>query len=375
MHTITNQDVSGLLGVQKPPCVSVYLPTHRSYPDSKEDAVHYRDLVDQAEEALRKTYPHAESRPVLSRLRGLTEDDAFWTQRSDGLAVLASPAKLEVFDLQRPVPERVVVGDSFHIKPLLRIVQSADRFHVLCLQREAVRLYEGNRDGLDVIEPAGVPLTVQDALGTDVAVQRKEQTFPGKSAGEKHPPPRGPNAPPGHAATRDDAKLDTERFFRAVDQAVLERVSRPTGLPLVIAALPEQQAIFRAVSQNPNLIEAGIEQGPGLMSEKELLAAAWKCIEPRYLAQLRQMTDDFETARARALASDDPAAVFRAAQEGRVGILLVEADRKLPGTPIMETDDLLDDLTEEVLRHRGKVVVVPAEQMPTVSGVAAIYRY
>src|SRR5207244_7815612 len=131
---------------------------------------------------------------------------------------------------------------SFHVKPLLRIVQSADRFHVLCLQRDAVRLYEGNRDGLDPITPAGVPLTVTDALGEEVVVQRKEQTYPGKSRGEPHPAPRGPNVPPGHPATRDDAKLDSERFFRAVDRAVWERVSRPSGLPLVIAALPEHQA-------------------------------------------------------------------------------------------------------------------------------------
>ena len=38
-------------------------------------------------------------------------------------------------------------------------------------------------------------------------------------------------------------------------------------------------------------------------------------------------------------------------------------------------DDMLDDLGEIVLRADGQLVVVPAEQMPTSTGVAAIYRY
>jgi hypothetical protein len=40
-----------------------------------------------------------------------------------------------------------------------------------------------------------------------------------------------------------------------------------------------------------------------------------------------------------------------------------------------ETDDLLDDLAEIVLRRQGQVVVVPAERMPSATGLAATYRY
>ena len=38
-------------------------------------------------------------------------------------------------------------------------------------------------------------------------------------------------------------------------------------------------------------------------------------------------------------------------------------------------DDALDDLGEQVLRTGGEVVVVPADRMPTTTGVAARYRY
>jgi hypothetical protein len=40
-----------------------------------------------------------------------------------------------------------------------------------------------------------------------------------------------------------------------------------------------------------------------------------------------------------------------------------------------EFDDLLDDIAEKVMKTGGQVLVMPAAQMPTDSGVAAIYRF
>jgi hypothetical protein len=68
--------------------------------------------------------------------------------------------------------------------------------------------------------------------------------------------------------------------------------------------------------------------------------------------------------------------------------LLIDADRVIPGrfdpdtgaivfAPLHDprVDDLLDDLGEHALRAGGDVVIVPAERMPTDTGIAAIYRF
>jgi len=384
MHPVMT-DLVRLVGEQRSPCVSIYLPMPQAFQERQQGPILYGNLVDRAEELLRGKYPRTAVQPLVDRFRALAGDGAFWEHRPPGLAVLGTPTTFDTFDLRRPPPERVVVAGSLYTTPLLRAVQSADRFHVLCLHRERVRLYEGNRDAIDTIEPAGVPLTVTDALGEEVTVQRKEQAHAGKSPGEPRPAPRGPNAPPGHPATRDDAKLDAERFFRVVDRAVWEHVSRPSGLPLVLVALPEQQAVFRAVSHNPQLLEAGVERGVGELSDRQLLAEVWRCVEPRYLARLEKFVEDFNVARTRGLGSDDLKDVARAAHDGRVGILLVEADRAIPGRIDPDTGrieagdpevgDLLNDLTGLVLRMKGDVVVVPAERMPTKTGAAAVYRF
>lgn len=80
--------------------------------------------------------------------------------------------------------------------------------------------------------------------------------------------------------------------------------------------------------------------------------------------------------------------VASAAATGRIATLLIDADRHIPGhlhavTGEIEladlgnpdVDDLLDDLAALVERMGGRVFVVPAETMPAVSGVAAVFRY
>jgi len=179
-----------------------------------------------------------------------------------------------------------------------------------------------------------------------------------------------------------------ERFFRAVDEAVLDQYSRPTGMPLLLAALPEHRHLSRAVSRNPFLMSETIDAYPGALSIDELRERAWRLVLPLYLERLGGLVDEFGAARAKHLGSADLADIARAAVAGRVATLLIEADRVVPGRFEPETgaiafaplhdpgvDDLLDDVGEHVLRAGGDVVIVPAERMPADTGIAAIYRF
>lgn len=368
--------------VQESPCLSLYQPTHRSHPDNQQDRIRFRNLVTTLEDSLRQIYPEEKIRPLIEPFRNLAADREFWNQSLDGLAVLASHGLFLVYRLQRPVPELAVAADSFHTKPLLRILQSADRYQILGLNRKEIKLFEGNRDALDPIEPAEeVPRTITEALGDEVTEPHLTASTSGSGAA-------GPAIYHGQGSRKDDVDLDAERFFRIVDRAVLEHHSRPSGLPLLLAALPEHHHLFRRVSHNPFLLEQGIDVYPDSVPAQELRERAWRAIEPYYLARLAEMTEAFGAAKGKGLGGDDPARVAEAAVAGRVMTLLIDADREIPGRidsatgrvefedlAHPEIDDLLDDLAEWVMRTGGQVVVVPSERMPTDTGVAAIYRY
>jgi hypothetical protein len=371
-----------LLRPHEAPCLSLYQPTHRHHPDNEQDPIRFRNLTRVIEEELRRSYSTRELRPLLEPFYALADDRDFWNHALDGLAVLGAPGMFRFYRLQRPVKELAVVAESFHTKPLMRIIQSADRYQILGLNRKEVKLFEGNRDAVDEVElDERVPQTITDALGEELT--DAHLVVAPRATGVGRTPIRQ-----GTGTKADEVDSDTERFFRAVDRGVLEYHSKPSGLPLILAALPEHHALFRRVSHNPMLAPEGIDIHPDALGGDGLRERAWRLVAPYYLQRLQALVEQFMAAKAKGVAEDDLARVAEAAVEHRIATLLIDADRHIrgrfdpatgrieladTGDPLM--DDLLDDLGEHVLKTGGEVVVVPAERMPVRTGVAAIYRY
>lgn len=352
--------------------------------DNQQDPIRFRNLVKTLEGSLLQQFSKDEIRRLLEPFVALADDNDFWNHTLDGLAVLSARSMFRVYKLHRPVAELAVVADSFHSKPLMRILQSADRYHVLGLNRTEIKLFEGNRDVLDEIEPAqGVPRTITEALGEELTEPHQTVASYGGVGGGHSPMHHG------HGGKESEVDKDAERFFRAVDRAVLEHHSQPSGVPLILAALPMHHHMFHDVSHNSFLIQESIDIHPdALPSIDELRLRAWQRMEPRYLARLAALVEEFGNARSEGRGDDDPAQVAKAVVAGRVATLLIEARREIPGRinaatgdlqldnlTRPEVDDVLDDLATLALKMGGHVVIVPAERMPTKTGIAAIYRY
>ena len=169
---------------------------------------------------------------------------------------------------------------------------------------------------------------------------------------------------------------------------MLEHYSRPSGLPLILAALPEHHDLFHQVSQNPFLVANGISFDPTSVSAERLQTLAWQTVEPQSQARLAALGEEFKQARSKGLGSSDLAQVAAAAASGRVATLLIEADRQIIGRLSGTTgqvelaepgdskaDELLDDLGELTANMGGQVIVIPADLMPVQTGLAAIYRH
>ena len=384
MNSLAQDYPAILCGDHEPPCLSLYQPTHRRHPDNAQDATRFRNLVKKMEESLRQKYPTREIRALLQPFEDLAADQTFWNHTTDGLAVLGAPGLFRVYRLPRPVAELAVVADSFHTKPLIRITQSADRYQILGLSRHAFKLFEGNRDALGEVTPIeGVSQAITEKLGREVTGLDRE------GARRAYGPTGGGFATQHGTDVKQDAKdRDTAQFFRAVDQAVLQQYSQPSGLPLILAALPEHHHLFRTISRNPFLIKEAIDVHPDDLSFDALRERAWQLGQPYYLKRLAGLVDAFGAATANGRGTDILGDIATAAIAGRIETLLVEADRLIPGRidaasgtittadlDNPEVDDVLDDLGERVIKAGGEVVIVPTERMPTKTGAAAIYRF
>lgn len=385
---LTRDSLRRLLTESSSPCLSLYQPTHRTFPEREQDPIRFKALVRQLEAQLRdrKGVTDELVEELMKPLRALAQAQEFWNHTRDGLAAFSAPGYFEVFHLNRRVPEMTLVNDRPGIRPLVRIVQSADRYQILCLTLERVRLYEGNRDGIYPVQLAEeVPATLEDALGTELTEKGQRGLTQGYGRASER---SAMAAESGGSGKQDEIDRDRERFFRLVDKAILECHSRKSEMPLLLAALPENQALFRSISHNPWLQAEGIALDPGLLNEQQLREKSWEVMQPRYLKRLETLVGQYHSLASRGQSSDQLNLIAQATREGRVGTLLVEADRRIAGHAdqsagqALEVDgeqsncpDLLEELASWTIQQGGEVVVVPQERMPTRTGAAAIYRY
>lgn len=379
---LTSASLEELVGLHARPCLSLYMGTHRSHPDNQQDPVRFRHLVGALKTSLHHQAPDA-LRALIAPFEALENDHAFWDHTLDGLVVMGATDFFRIYVLPRPVADLAVVADSFHTQPLRQFLQSVERYQVLALSLNKVQLFEGNRDSLEALGLASeVPRSSSDTSSDrQQTAHSSVSSYGGLGAGHSamhH----------GQGGKKDGMDSEVERFFRAVDRAVQAHHSDVSGLPLMLAALPEHHHLFQAISHNPRLMKQGLLINPESLSPTELQQRAWAVAAPAQQAQQSAWCDDYAAAKAKGLGSDNLADVAHAATAGRVGTLLIEAGRlvagRIDGTTgridfselgYPRVDDVLDDLGTLVEKLGGQVHVLAAERMPTTTGVAASYRH
>jgi hypothetical protein len=384
MELLTKELIQELLAANQAPCLSLYMPTHQEHPENLQDNILFKNLIQQMEESLMQKYSDVEVQKYLEPLNALVDDNNIWDHTLDGLAVFSAKGILKVVGLHKSIEELTIVADSFHTKPLRQYLQSVDNYHVLCLTLHDIRLFEGNRHSLTMVKlNADIPKTITEALGDELSERNTTVESYGGIGGENSPMHHG------HGGKKAEIEKDAERFFRIVADAIYEHYSKPSGWPLILAALPEHHSLFHKVNKNPLLLSKGISINPSSVSPDKLAKMAWETMEPEYKLKLDRLVARFEQARANGKGSDNYKEVAVAAVEGKVDTLIVEADRIIPVriTNLVtgntqkkdmtnpKVDDLLDDMGELVMKMGGHVMVLPTGKMPSETGLAAIFRY
>jgi len=379
-YEIVNEFPHEIIYDRTKPCISIYLPTTRVRPNTKDYLV-FKNLVQSVENSLKLEYSQKEVDKFIKPLIDIGNDRLFWNKTKDGLVMLLNPNNFVIYNLNRPVEELAIVSDSFHIKPLIRVYQSADSYYVLGVNRKTFKLFYGNRYGLEEITfDEDTPITIEDVLGDELTEPHLSYgAYAGASANAMYH---------GHGGRKVEVDKDTQRYFQYVDKFIIDNFPNPSKSPLVLIALDEHQGLFRKLSKNNYLIDKGVNVDFETLDNKEIRKRSWDIIEKLYLQRTKDLVDRYNVNLNNKLATDNVNMAAKRAVEGAVETLLVESDKLIPGRVDLisgeliidnldnpNTDDILDDLVEIVLHLKGEVVMLPKERMPTDTGIAAIFRY
>ncbi len=371
------EELQRLLADGPGPRVSVYLPTHRRHPEWKQDPVRFRSLIGQAEELLAKRYRATDAKAFLEPLRKL-EEDRHWEYSLDGLAVFLSGKYSAGYRLPMPVPELVVVADTYHTKPLLRFLHSNRRYLVLAVSQKQVSLYQGSPFGAGAVDLHGVPKSLRDALG----LPDYDRTFSaagGWTVGSVFHG-RGPG--------KEIRKAELLRYFQAIDRGLRDYL-RDESVPLLLAAVKYCHPIYRDANTYSGLHDEGLEGNFERANSENIHAAAWPIVSRIFESQIDTWIARFQERAGVGPVSDRLEEIALAAVTGRVRcLLLVDGEpvwgvlgrttgevTRHEGQKGPEDGDLLDDIGEEALKRGAEVFVVPRAKMPTPSPIAAIYRF
>ncbi|WP_331452900.1 baeRF3 domain-containing protein [Streptomyces sp. SS162] len=364
MHPVLSTEVLAELRRPRPyPALSLTMPTHRRQPDNAQDPVRLRTLVARAEKALQDDPAITRERraDVLEQLeRAVAEFDLAYAE--DGLVLYAAPGEHQAWSLARTVPERVVVSDTFLTRNLVAAHAAEQPQWAMALAADHVSLWSAGPERAVEYTGGGFPLT----RSLEVPDAEREQRV-GDLA----------------SSYRDE---DTCAFFRTVHGA-LRTVLDAAPRPLTVFGDAPALALLEETGPLPQgtltVRHGGLARGPA----EAVREAVGPVRGARDEALATTVSAELEAARGRHEYAGGLDEVWRAAGEGRIGLLAVEehhravvrdrGDHLEPADPGASgaRDDIVDEIVERALENGAEVRFVPDDTLADAGRIAAVLRF
>jgi hypothetical protein len=396
MDLFNRTELRRLAEAQDDVCISLYMPTYRNESDWSQNTTRLKNLLREARNQLREQDFREELiDDILADARTLLDRTGFWRNNiGDGLALFITPDTLETFRLPLTFDEIVVVEDRFHLKPLFPLIAANNRFYLLALSQNDVRLYQGTHQSMNEIESAEIPADIVEAIRQYEDPERQLQSHVQNRVAEGNGE-RTDAAFHGHGGgDGDDMSAEPQdelkRFFREVNESVDDYISGEE-VPLLLAGVSEYLPLYREVNTYPNLIEDDIVAGnPESVNVDNLHEKAWGIVEPVFQESEQDELDRFEQLyyQGEDMASDDFHEIVPGCAYSRVDTLFVPVGehrwgRFDPSTNTVKVHDsqepgdgdLLNYAAVSAYLNGATVHALQPEKMPGGRSIAATFRY
>ncbi|WP_067569855.1 baeRF3 domain-containing protein [Nocardia acidivorans] len=368
-------DLSTLISAAPGRGVSLYLPTHNSGPDKRQDPIRLRNLLTEAHAKLvADGVGKREADALLAPGVALLDDYPFWQYQDQGLALfLGADGSQYRFTVPLTFTEQVHIEPGFYVKPLLPLLSADGKFAVLTLTADGATLYDGSKFALTRDHTAALPGGPTENLDDD-----KQSRVLASPAARPHTGGKATTSTQAYGETSTDWRKSVLDDWVGKVASAVERQLSDQAVPLVLIADPELSGQFKKRSTLGPLLVGTVEKNPAALANGKLHDTAYQVIRPHFEAGERAALE-----RAALLLADGPTKVavtigevVRAAFQGRVDALLltdgaaewgrfdemtdaVETHSE-PGTSVI---DLTEYATVKTLENKGSVYLLPPEAL------------
>lgn len=356
--------------------ISLYMPTTGNPDGARGDRTLYKNLLARMEDEL-ETLGEEDVTGLLEPAYDLLRDKPFWSRQSDGLALFLSGSYFQDFQLPVHFEPRALVGQSFHIKPLLPLACDKNRFFLLAMNKGEVRLYDCTRYSATEVPLEDIPADVEEAARVDDSSAPLQQ-HTGTGGADR--------TAMFHGQNRDDSARheDVAKFCRQVDQAVCKATGQDAT---VIFCGPDRLfSIYSEVTGLKQLLDDNVSINPDGLSGDRLRDMSLPRMERIFKDNIERDRSRYLEQEPRGLTITETSEICPAAALSRVDTLFVslhdEVWGRIDGNDVQTVTerrpgdmDLLDLACTRTLLTGGTVHALEREEMPAETDAAALLRY
>ena len=369
-----------ILSIKEEPVISISQRLSVEDITRDKDQTRLSNLLSEGRKLAKEKYSSEVAEKIISQLDEVEKHMRELVIPRGGLLVYATLDEIYYTHTAIPVDNTVTAGHLPYLLPVIANYQFSHNYHLLVLNQNEISLYQGRGRELEKIEfpEDDAPKTLEDALGTEkVGGQLTHGTYGSRGTD-------GPQSFHGHNETSSEKEIDRVNYFRVVDKYIYENYSRVEKIPLILYATPDNQAVFRDLTDNQYLLEEGIEKDGSGATIKELEGTTFEFDQKLVRQEKEELFELFDETAPNYLIENDPAQLARAVVEGRIETLVVNESKDAKGrinddgTYEEDEDDYYRHLITRALQSKADVYVVMndffEEDRPDFTAVARL-RY
>lgn len=383
MRLLSKEELKQLMEVQKEYCITIYLPTEKSGPETQMNSIRLKNRVSRVEKELEKRGLGANRiAEIVSPAKKLVSDGEFWQHQSEGLVVFMTEDLFRYYRLPLRFREEMMINRRFYLKPLLPLFSGEGHFYILALSQRQIRLWQASRFSHHEIDLGDMPTSMEEALGYD-NLERQSQAHVARRRGKQ----KADLAFHGHGSGFDDAKEDIQRYFQRVSKG-LGRIMSSENDPMVLAGVEYLIPLFKKASGYRRISEEAITGNPDELTPEELHRKAWQIVEPALKSEQEKAFNLYRDLSRTARTADCLPDILPAAAQGKVGWLFVDVTAQVWGNYHPQTgkvevhterepnrEELIDLAAFQTLAHGGRVYACQKKDLPGSSSTAAVFRW
>lgn len=335
--------------------LTVYLVNRNKLTDLK---IQLREAINQASDWLNPVMSVEEQKKFLEPLDALLLDTRILKQMKGNIGLFRNLSSFRALNIPVDVEQTCQVATSFHVKPLLRWLQTDQEFLLLGLENKVAHLYLGSQGSLKLVDSVLFPESFknEDSLDDYSSLKKSRQQ-----------------------------SLKQHETFAWLSNWISQLTKRHKP-KLFVAG---EKLLVDSMNRNlkyKNAVKAPVANFFSKDKVSDICLVIRKTLKAQSRASIERALVEFRFAEEVQRARKNIFQISKAAVEGRVTKLMVsddssifgKVDRKSGGLAIHpfdldhEDDDILDDLAQMVLSRGGEVILASQNEIPAARPILAI---